>query len=427
MAKWHPMKVDTLRKHLEQIVSTARLSTIGLLDLSASGVNLNKFVSEILKDNTAWITDVQVLIWLHETLTYAVGEANYVIREESISLSQLLGDERCNELIDRTLRYFENFPRTYQIYFHLPSILRFECEEIKLTDTDSLIQVLDERTFDSVRPRNEMRAFDLIPSNHSRSFPDSVFRANQVYFRTSSKGFSDRGLRSRAPERALARLKHFAQLGVATGDFYFGGFLLNGMPESHAVIVDTTDGDDLGQFMGMDIALAQRIATLKLSHKFLTPRAQSEIGQVVGIDEFPSRILQSLGAAMGIIGADVTSSDVGEILTACEWLFDSEVSDNETIAFLEVCMGIEAILGAYGKERSVTHTLADRLAYTLGKSRADRRTLAERFVQFYDVRSDLVHGRVAVLEPKQKIELSWGKLRLAELIRREIQLQTNAK
>lgn len=67
------------------------------------------------------------------------------------------------------------------------------------------------------------------------------------------------------------------------------------------------------------------------------------------------------------------------IATAVEWYIDSLLVTNQTVALLEVCIGLEAILGDEEDMTEMTRRLCDRLAYTLGKSPEERKSLHAKY------------------------------------------------
>ncbi|MCQ8183469.1 HEPN domain-containing protein [Methylomonas sp. SURF-1] len=108
------------------------------------------------------------------------------------------------------------------------------------------------------------------------------------------------------------------------------------------------------------------------------------------------------------------------IKAAIKWCFDSYVVENQTLAFLQVCIGLEALLGDTDYNGALTETLADRCAYLLGGDIKGRKTIKENFKELYKVRSKLVHGNITELNSDQAYYLRWGKTILEYAIVTEI-------
>lgn len=132
----------------------------------------------------------------------------------------------------------------------------------------------------------------------------------------------------------------------------------------------------------------------------------------------PGRLLQSLPKAtqptvfvasserLKLLLED-NSDEAKSIRSAAEWCFNSRVGENDTLSFLQVCFGLEALFGD-GNSESVTRTLATRAAYAVASRISQRKELAERFTKLYEVRSSIVHGKVGRLAPKQMEHFYWG-------------------
>jgi hypothetical protein len=104
-----------------------------------------------------------------------------------------------------------------------------------------------------------------------------------------------------------------------------------------------------------------------------------------------------------------------------EWYFDADTADNHTVAFLQRCIGLEAILGDDENSRTVplTDRLADRYAYLMGQTASERVELRQHFREIYGRRSDVVHSRTAraVLDIRTEIE---AQTMLSRVIHKEV-------
>lgn len=103
-----------------------------------------------------------------------------------------------------------------------------------------------------------------------------------------------------------------------------------------------------------------------------------------------------------------TSSGFASITSAIEWLQDSRLNDDQTLAYLAACIGFEALLGdTDGKlMNEMSQRLSDRYAYMLGKDVDDRKRLGAEFRRVLLLRGELVHARKRRLDAKD-----FGQLR----------------
>lgn len=110
------------------------------------------------------------------------------------------------------------------------------------------------------------------------------------------------------------------------------------------------------------------------------------------------------------------------IATAIEWYEDARAVSNQTVALLELCIGLEALLGDEESMPEMTNRLCDRFAFTLGKTPADRKILFTQYKELLGHRGKLVHAKVAKLDAKGSDSLQLGYGMLHRLISHELQL-----
>lgn len=115
------------------------------------------------------------------------------------------------------------------------------------------------------------------------------------------------------------------------------------------------------------------------------------------------------GLALELISTPDDNKDAQFVKSAIEWAFDSAIEDNETVSFLQMCIGLEAILGEETGRESLTETLADRCAYLLATDIEGRKKIRYNFRELYRLRSKLVHGRAMRINDSEKGFLEWGK------------------
>jgi hypothetical protein len=101
---------------------------------------------------------------------------------------------------------------------------------------------------------------------------------------------------------------------------------------------------------------------------------------------------------------------------------DACYSDNQTLAYLAACIGLEALLGG-GDEHldDMSRRLADRYAYMLGKARSARQMLQSDYLEILKVRGRLVHARDSRLSGDALGSLERATNMLARVIRHELE------
>ncbi|RAN44242.1 hypothetical protein RB25_20520 [Herbaspirillum rubrisubalbicans] len=102
----------------------------------------------------------------------------------------------------------------------------------------------------------------------------------------------------------------------------------------------------------------------------------------------------------------------------------SHFTGNDTLAFVAGCIGLEALLSDPKENISqMTARLADRFAFQIGKNRAERQALIEKFTRVFDVRGKLVHAKQRALDSSAKEALDLLHDLLDKLLLHELRLQ----
>jgi hypothetical protein len=109
-------------------------------------------------------------------------------------------------------------------------------------------------------------------------------------------------------------------------------------------------------------------------------------------------------AVGGIIGA------FGHIATrsAARWYLDSFEGSNGLMKVVQATIALEILLGDQKQSRQLglTALLANRLAYLIGHSPAERERILSHFRKLYDIRSDIVHAGITTLGRAEQAALN---------------------
>lgn len=136
-------------------------------------------------------------------------------------------------------------------------------------------------------------------------------------------------------------------------------------------------------------------------------------------EEGVSKLLSCLEVPAKLIESN--SEESVRIKAAIEWSFDSITAEDETMAFLKACIGLEALLGENEASPSLTETLSDRCSYLIATSIKSRKNIKERFKDIYKIRSKIVHGAINHLDRENRVQLEFARHFLRSAIRKEIQ------
>lgn len=196
--------------------------------------------------------------------------------------------------------------------------------------------------------------------------------------------------------------------------------------KARAALIDVATGKR--ENVSLPDGLAQMMGNLSLEAERLT---KYDGGIILGGKEVQAETTEEQAAALTRMlaktrlffsRADRDGHD--RIRAAIEWYQDSSTSQDQTIAFIAACIGLESIFGEEeekpkGKGKGInelSRRLADRYAFMLGKDRAERKALIAEFDEITVLRGVLIHARAARLHPREREKLS----RVREMLRRSI-------
>ena len=338
--------------------------------------------------------------------------------EISGNLKELLVDETIEEIVEKIIEYICSIPRSYSIHFPMPALLGFGENVISLSENISIAEYFDK---------------DKIPGGHQEtsllgiSFGGKGLEVGVSYIRIIQSGYAGGSLNDSAFIAALSKFKQIVHLGLLCDVFSKKktGLLSLGLFERlqynlgiNAVVYDNANPDNVACIINLPRNIASYIEKIEINGSNERYLAAKERGNGA-INEY---FKNTLKFPVRLINTPEENKGALPIKTAIEWAFDSEINENDTISFLQMCIGLEAILGDEldPKEQPLSKTLADRCAYLIGKNIQGRKRIKERFKKLYDLRSKLVHGRTVRLHDNEKDYLNWGKKILNRVILKEI-------
>lgn len=150
------------------------------------------------------------------------------------------------------------------------------------------------------------------------------------------------------------------------------------------------------------------------------PKLRKATGsKFVNQHDFVSEIKETLKSGFEVF-VKLTDEANSRIVAAIEWYEDSLTVENQTVAVLSVCIGLEAILGEESDMSEMTKRLCDRLAFTLGKSRTERTEYHGEYLALLKLRGKLVHAKIFRLDESDQLVLRRGTELLREVIHHEV-------
>ena len=430
----HTEAKKVLKQSLKNILSNCKVSK-GLISFDEKNdKEIDKYINEAEKHKKTWLGYRELYGILYRQVSHYLNEHIKERRwETSDDLKNIITDKGIENVSDRIIAYLESIPRKYSIYFELPSVKGIGVKEVNLTDNISLIEKVDESDF----PEIKIPGFGLGGRGLLGSYRNYSLNKGQLYVHIQTQGYADGTLESTAVKKAYSKFKQFILLaktkgllvererGIATlGDFY--GYTTK--EDSPIYVVYDKEPDTEKYPITLPKIVSEYISKMRINEDILKPDEYELI-----VEKFEdknaltpndkAKILKDrLQYPIKLLKTTDTDADAEPIKTAIEWAFDSLTNDNETVAFIQACIGLEAILGDEEEEpqKSLQNKFADRCAYLLGKNFSERKNIKESFVKLYNIRSKLNHGRKAKLDREQLHFLRFSQSILNRIIWKEI-------
>ncbi len=423
----------SMLRNLENILKNGEVKN-GLLPFDKNiSKSVAKFVHEAEKQKGKWMTFSDIVDVLYDYISRCIIANIEKPWEASGKLSALLHANKLEALHTDIMGYFESIPRPYIVLFELPAAKPLGVNEIPLTTDVSFVQI-EKNDYPVIKETDSSgllpREINIKPSKQ------------KLYIRVLSDGYADGTLESSATKKAYSKFKQTVLLGKIEGVLkdikvqmdagsqqISVGLLTLFDPSDSRVFVYYRDNQDAEKYVfKLPKHTNNYIAQLGINEEKLkpdtletymmkaefenidapTPKDRAKL--LVRRFDFPKRLLETSDSDI----------DAERIKTAIEWNFESVTNENDTFAFIQACIGLEALLGDENSQEDLTNTLADRCAYLIGQSISERKKLKNDFKVLYRIRSKLVHGRKVHLEADELDNLDFARNILNGVIRKEI-------
>jgi len=353
---------------------------------------------------------------LFETLSFFIKK--YEVTADpgaGIKVADALSANRYREFRNDLRAYLFSIPRHYQLTVELPSMPRWGAGELRLTKRLSLVEVPSQS--------GATRLADIASGLGLAKLPAPVSA------RVDGFGYGAGRLDTTAVADAISHLKQFFHLFKRIEPYESASPTLAvalGDTKIRCEVIDVEYADE-----HLTVELPERLRRFlwtvsidetKLKHFDTSGGAATLLDggrDAKTRDEKVSALMDKAGWITRLMDCPPEWPDAERIRTAVEWSFDSQQNDNETFAFIQACIGLEALIGDDSKDEPLTARLADRCAYLLGKGHKDRARIRERFKDMYDVRSKLIHGRSPRLNLPDSEQLHFAQTVLGDVITTE--------
>lgn len=433
--KLHTEAKRILKQSLKKILSNCKISKGAISFDEKTDNEIDKYICEAKKHKKTWLSHVEPYGILRKQISDYLSEHVEKRWKTSGDLKDIITGKGIESVSDRIIAYLESIPRKYFVYFELPSVKGIGVKEINLTDDIFLVEKVNENDFSEIKiplsPNWLASALD--------SYGNYSLIKGQLYIRIQTDGYSDGTLESSATKKAYSRFKQvflLAKLSKVlietreTVTLGIGQLLASHFRNNPQVfVVDAMQSNaEKNNSISLPKVVSDYVSKISINENILKPTEYELL-----IENFENKdtltqhdkakiLKKRLQHPIKLLQSPDEDKNVKPIKTAIEWAFDSLTNDNETLAFIQACIGLEAILGDENEDqkRLLDDKLADRCAYLLGENFSERKNIKEKFVKLYNIRSKLIHGRKAELDEEQRYYLIFSQDILNRIIWKEI-------
>lgn len=306
-------------------------------------------------------------------------------------------------LVDRIKSYFESLPRKYTLRIGLPSFPQWDITTYEISK--SIRFVIEETQPNSLAVL--MRQKTVSPH----------FGA---YIEISASGYSDWSPDSLTASACLSLAKQSAFILITHGSCQ-RNFL---QVRASATLTDETAG--LTKEINLPDSIARCFGQLVPNEKELLIYDNKSV-TILGDPGRPAITNEEKTASFRYILHDVhrffeaeDHPDFEGISAGIEWYQDSIFADNQSFSYIAACIGLEALFGSNNNIDNLSKRLADRYAFLLGKSRAERESMIKDYTDVLNLRGRLVHSKAARLNEKDSGLLFTARQMLLKAIWHEL-------
>lgn len=341
-----------------------------------------------------------------ELLSLVIDATGSRAREDANS-----GRDQAVDVAATLITLLESLPRKYLIQVGLPAVQYWTDFELPLSDQ----LILKSSAADSKASVPNALARALL-AEEAHLLPSPV----RLELRLA--GFATAHASSPTSAEAISRLKQ------ATFLLTFSGALRPNWSVSRQADATLVDVDSTrAQALRLPSGLASLVGRLEINpekQKVWESGSKSLLGGDWREAVENSERTAALQASLTVVQRFFSRSHMAghaRVAAAIEWYQDSLINDDQTMAFLAACIGLESIFGEEkGAINELSRRLIDRYAFMLGKDREDRDRLAQQFAEVLAVRGELVHARATRLGARDRKQLAVVQQMLWESIRHEV-------
>lgn len=281
--------------------------------------------------------------------------------KERLEEQFLLGDELVNSIVEDTLNFYKKTPLEYQFSFHVKQ-LRISVNKV----THPIVNISN----------GEIKSFLSMGDDNSDKYTILKIIHNGYFSGTYPSTFL---------KEAIQKLKVFIFILKSEGAITIENNMLRTLkPISLFSLNDGIFAD----FENIEYPFNK--GAVKISQSF--EQYLKKISANIQTNDRDMELKVSEALKITNLLLSDNSKEALRIKSAISWLIQSAITDDETMSFIQLCMGLESIFGDNDYEGGLTTILSDRCAYLIGKNIKSRNSIKDMFRKIYQLRSKIIHG-----------------------------------
>jgi len=407
----HPNAIDKIEKKIKGSLLNCHIKD-NWPQYDSFSKHVDSLGKDVLKYKKEWL-DINDIFSIFFDFVYE-SISNKVEKDQKVEggLWDFLGEEDGNKLVSTLKDFLISIPREYDLFISLPKISQHLPGSIEFSKSISLAI---------------FKEADQVPGGVVRNaFLDNFdtrLELNKVYIKQRLFGYCSNRLENSCNKKAIQNFKIIIQQGTfknlfknypenAAASGLFGVFSHHQVPRVHILSLDKARDPIKLVKTELPMDLCKWLNSVSFNWD------ADMFASAIRDGKTEQLILSMLKKPVELIECGLEESV--RVVSAIQWCFNSYTLENETLAFLQVCIGLEALLGDDGYNGALTEILADRCSYLISNDIKGRKSIKKTFKELYDVRSKLVHGNATELDTNQKWYLNWGRTILEYAIMKEI-------
>lgn len=358
----------------------------------------------------------------------------------------LKSDENFETLVGRVYDWWASVPRTYRFTFPIPNVAE-ALQQAAPVDIGAGITIVGSQVLD---PDDDSQEHANMLAKGSKLgdllAPKKKATLTDPYLVVECRGFVlRRTWLEPAAAEALRTCKVLIMLGEVL-DVFDRSILREDVVAKTTYVDLLSDAEDTLELprdfgaalvkvslasgalkISQGIGQPQRVRNIAEIQTFLRVKLQKVATVIEGARAIAAQ-KKSGGETQADNDASEDNAHCGRIVTAAEWLFDASYESAPAMAYVQLAIGFEALFGnALNSVKGVdkeplVQTLANKLAFSVGTSAAERKSIHKEFSDFYVARSKIVHNGALRLLPNEKKLYDWGERVLRRALAKELGL-----